>query len=116
MTCSAFKVQLGGASEKSRAWGQCLAVRIEDGLSKLRSRLGNELALASQKAGLQPIGIIAYREAGMEDDGGSIKLSLRGVGEKVDTTCISQAFGGGGHRLASSCIVPLGTFESWRTD
>ncbi len=61
----------------------------------------------------QAVGVIAYREGGMED-AAAIKLSLRGRGEEVDTTSISQAFGGGGHRLASSCIVAMEAFETWK--
>ena len=62
---------------------------------------------------VQPIGVIAYREGGMED-ASAIKLSMRGCGEVMDTTRISQAFGGGGHRLASSCIVSMEAFEGWK--
>ena len=42
----------------------------------------------------------------------SIKVSLRSL---EDTTLITQAHGGGGHRNASSCVIPLADFESWRT-
>ena len=45
-----------------------------------------------------------------------IKLSLRGVGDDVDTTAATQHFGGGGHRLASSCIVPLAEWEAWKEE
>jgi hypothetical protein len=48
------------------------------------------------------------------EDASAIKLSMRGCGEVMDTTRISQAFGGGGHRLASSCIVSMEAFEGWK--
>ena len=50
------------------------------------------------------------------EDPSAIKLSLRGQGDGTDTTCISQAFGGGGHRLASSCIVSMDAFSEWNVE
>ena len=123
----AFEVQLGGRRGAREGWGRALAVRIDEGMSKHRSRLGNELAALSASRGLKPIAVVAYRETGMADPS-LIKLSLRGRDEgegegeggntvaeasETDTTPISTAFGGGGHRLASSCIVPNSEFESW---
>lgn len=121
----AFEVQLGGARGAREGWGRALAVRIDEGMSKHRSRLGNELAALSVARGLKPIAVVAYRETGMADPS-LIKLSLRGRDEgkgeggntaaeasETDTTPISTAFGGGGHRLASSCIVPNSEFDSW---
>ena len=49
-------------------------------------------------------------QAGM--GAGMIKLSLRSLGEE-DTTVVTQAFGGGGHRNASSCLVPESEFRRW---
>ena len=45
-------------------------------------------------------------------DASQIKVSLRSLGAE-DTTVISQAYGGGGHRNASSCVMPLSEFQSW---
>ena len=45
-------------------------------------------------------------------DAGVIKLSLRSLGDE-DTTVVTQAFGGGGHRNASSCLVPEAEFGRW---
>jgi nanoRNase/pAp phosphatase (c-di-AMP/oligoRNAs hydrolase) len=41
-----------------------------------------------------------------------IKVSLRSKGEE-DTTVISQAYGGGGHRNASGFTLPVTEFDSW---
>lgn len=45
-------------------------------------------------------------------DWSKIKVSLRSIGD-ADTTVISQAFGGGGHRNASSFIVATVDFDTW---
>jgi len=44
----------------------------------------------------------------------SIKVSIRSLGDE-DTTVITQAHGGGGHKNASSCVIPLADFQCWRT-
>ena len=49
-------------------------------------------------------------QAGM--DAGVIKISLRSLGDE-DTTVVTQAFGGGGHRNASSCLVSEDEFDRW---
>jgi nanoRNase/pAp phosphatase (c-di-AMP/oligoRNAs hydrolase) len=43
-----------------------------------------------------------------------LKCSLRSVGPQEDTTPISEAYGGGGHRNASSFICSIAEFEGWR--
>jgi nanoRNase/pAp phosphatase (c-di-AMP/oligoRNAs hydrolase) len=43
----------------------------------------------------------------------SIKVSLRSLGDE-DTTVITQAHGGGGHKNASSCVMLLAEFERWK--
>lgn len=108
---SAFTVQLGGSQGLKSRWGRCLGVRADRALSQIRSTVGNELAQASAKQGLRPIGVVAYIEEAMGDRS-KMKVSLRSVGDE-DTTDISQAFGGGGHRNASSFIVDTIEFESW---
>lgn len=110
---TAFPVQLGGELGLTQGWGQALAVRIPDDMSKHRSRLGSELCACSLAKGLRPIGVVAYREKGMADEPNTVKLSLRGQGDETDTTVVSSAFGGGGHRLASSCIVSEVAFQTW---
>lgn len=47
-------------------------------------------------------------------DNDTIKISLRSLGEE-DTTAVTRALGGGGHRNASSCLVPVAAFEGWRS-
>lgn len=42
-----------------------------------------------------------------------LKVSLRSIGDE-DTTSISQAFGGGGHRNASSFMLNSAEFENWK--
>ena len=42
-----------------------------------------------------------------------LKVSLRSIGEE-DTTVISEAYGGGGHRNASSFVLDAAEFEAWR--
>ena len=46
-------------------------------------------------------------------DPSKIKVSLRSIGDE-DTTQLSQHFGGGGHKHASSFIIDIQDFESWR--
>ena len=43
---------------------------------------------------------------------GQIKVSLRSLDDE-DTVPISQHFGGGGHKNASSFVVDFQVFESW---
>jgi len=50
---SAFRVQLGGDQGRAKGLGVCLAVMVEDGMEKIRSRMGNELAMESRSQGLQ---------------------------------------------------------------
>ena len=55
--------------------------------------------------------MLAFVQEAMGDRS-KMKVSLRSIGDE-DTTDISQAFGGGGHRNASSFIVDTIEFESW---
>lgn len=88
-------------------FGRCLGVITEH--PELRSELGNLLADKSKKAGLRAIGLLAYQEAGMPDMT-VYKVSLRSIGDE-DTTVISSAFGGGGHKNASSFLLPIVAFK-----
>lgn len=44
---------------------------------------------------------------------GQYKVSLRSLGDE-DTTVVSKALGGGGHRNASSFLADVQEVESWR--
>lgn len=44
-----------------------------------------------------------------------IKVSLRSIGNE-DTTLVSQSFGGGGHKNASSFVTDTAVFEGWCQD
>lgn len=111
---SAIVLQLGGAHGQAAGWGTCLGVRA-DGLAHLRSQLGNRLAELSRDRGLRAVGVVAYEEPAVEGPRGLIKVSVRSKGEE-DTTVISQHYGGGGHKNASSCMVPLTEWEAWARD
>ena len=89
-------------------FGKCLGLVTK--YPDLRSEMGNQLALKSQKAGLRGIGLLAYQEAGMPDLT-MYKVSLRSLADE-DTTVISSAFGGGGHKNASSFLLPISAFKS----
>jgi nanoRNase/pAp phosphatase (c-di-AMP/oligoRNAs hydrolase) len=107
----AFRMQLGGAAGQQAGWGQCLAVLVNDEMAKKRSQLGNRLSERSQELGLRPMGCVAYQEDVIGV--GKVKLSFRSIGPE-DTTVISQAYNGGGHLNASSCIIDEATFNTWR--
>ncbi len=47
------------------------------------------------------------------NDPSKLKLSLRSVGDE-DTTVISETYGGGGHKNASSFVLDGAEFETWR--
>lgn len=61
---------------------------------------------------LRGIGAIVYKVPELENNE-MLKVSLRSIGDE-DTTSISQAFGGGGHRNASSCMLKCAEFENWK--
>lgn len=104
---NSFAVSLGQGK-----FGQCLAVRV-DSVANLRSELGNQLAAKSRDQGLRPIGAVVYVEEAL-NDASMLKISLRSIGDADDTTQISQAYGGGGHRNASSFLLPRHIFETWK--
>ncbi|GAB4821849.1 hypothetical protein N2152v2_008895 [Parachlorella kessleri] len=109
---TAFVVNLGGSSGSKRGWGQCLAVAGADDVGRLRSQLGNVLAERAKAQGLRGVAVVAYTEAAMNDPS-KLKLSLRSVGDE-DTTVISETYGGGGHKNASSFVLDGAEFETWR--
>ncbi|KAG0581149.1 hypothetical protein KC19_4G228500 [Ceratodon purpureus] len=102
-----FTVSLGEGN-----FGQCLAVRA-DSVAHLRSELGNQLAAKSRDQGLRAIGAVVYIEEALNNSS-MFKISLRSIGSADDTTPISQTYGGGGHRNASSFLLPARDFEAWK--
>lgn len=102
-----FEIALGGGE-----FGRCLAVNADEALSELRSELGNQLASKSQDRNLRGVGAIAYGVPELENDK-VLKISLRSVKDE-DTTPISEKYGGGGHRNASSFMLSSADFEKWK--
>lgn len=79
-----------------------------------RSTLGSHLAAASAAAGLADAAAILYTEAALGAEAATHwKMSLRAVAE-TDVSAVSKALGGGGHKLAASCIVSRELAETWR--
>ncbi|KAL8457168.1 hypothetical protein ACS0TY_035131 [Phlomoides rotata] len=101
-----YEIALGGGS-----FGHCLAVNA-DSLQELRSELGHQLACKSLKMNLRGIGAVVYRVPELENDS-MLKISLRSVNDE-DTTPISQEYGGGGHRSASSFMLNNAEFQRWK--
>ncbi|KAK1324797.1 hypothetical protein QJS10_CPA01g00203 [Acorus calamus] len=101
-----YEIALGGGS-----LGHCLAVNA-DSISNLRSELGHQLANKSANQKLRGIGAVVYKVPDLENDQ-LLKISLRSI-EIEDTTVISQKYGGGGHRNASSFMLSSSKFESWK--
>ncbi|XP_004299480.1 PREDICTED: uncharacterized protein R106-like [Fragaria vesca subsp. vesca] len=101
-----YEIKLGGG-----AFGHCLAVNA-DSISELRSELGHQLATKSRSLNLRGIGAVVYKVPELENDE-LLKISLRSV-DSEDTTRISQEFGGGGHRNASSFMLGSAEFEQWK--
>lgn len=108
---TAFVVNLGGGKGSAKGWGQALAVNVTPAVARIRSELGNALADEASRRGLQPVGLVVYREPEMDDN--DVKVSVRSVGD-FDTTAVSQAHGGGGHKNASSFLIDNKQFESWK--
>jgi nanoRNase/pAp phosphatase (c-di-AMP/oligoRNAs hydrolase) len=101
-----YEIALG-----SEEFGHCLAVDA-DSICKLRSELGHQLADKSSKLKLRGIGAVVYHVPELENDE-MLKISLRSI-EDEDTTPISQKFGGGGHRSASSFLLSSSEFNQWK--
>ena len=106
----AYLVELGG---RGKNMGQALAVTVASDLASLRSQIGNELAQEAKRRGVRAIGLVAYREKEMSDAGPIIKVSMRSKGDE-DTTVLSQEYGGGGHKNASSFMIKGEEFKMWR--
>ncbi|XP_010663932.1 uncharacterized protein LOC100240946 isoform X2 [Vitis vinifera] len=83
-----------------------------DSISELRSELGHQLASKSCNLKLRGIGAVVYRVPELKNDQ-FLKISLRSV-DKEDTTTISQEYGGGGHRNASSFMLSPADFDKWK--
>lgn len=101
-----YEISLGGGD-----FGRCLAVNA-DSVSELRSELGHQLAKKSCRMNLRGIGAVVYGIPELKNDL-LLKISLRSIGNE-DTTPISQVFGGGGHRNASSFMLRSEEFEQWK--
>ncbi|KAK7270690.1 hypothetical protein RJT34_26024 [Clitoria ternatea] len=102
-----YEISLGNGAS-----GHCLAVDADAALSELRSELGHQLATKSQKLKLRGIGAVVYKVQELENDQ-RLKISLRSV-DNEDTTVISQEFGGGGHKNASSFMLNADEFVQWK--
>ncbi|KAK4394913.1 hypothetical protein Sango_1645600 [Sesamum angolense] len=103
-----YEIALGGG-----AFGHCLAVNA-DAVYELRSELGHQLANKSIKMNLRGIGAVVYSVPELDNDQ-LLKISLRSISDE-DTTPISQEYGGGGHRNASSFMINNAEFQRWKTE
>lgn len=92
-------------------FGHCLAVDA-DHISHLRSELGHQLAVKSHQLNLRGIGAVVYKVPQLKNVH-MLKISLRSL-DLEDTTPISQEYGGGGHRNASSFILSDNEFIKWK--
>lgn len=88
---------------------RCLGVITERG--DLRSAMGNQIAMKSKSLGFRGFGCVIYSVDGLPE--GKIKLSVRAL-EGESSLEITEVFGGGGHKGASSCNVDLEVLESWK--
>lgn len=101
-----YEIALGGGD-----FGRCLAVNA-DSVTELRSELGHQLANKSCRMNLRGIGAVVYGVPELKNDQ-MLKISLRSI-DNEDTTPISQKFGGGGHRNASSFMLRADSFQQWK--
>lgn len=101
-----YKIALGDG-----LFGHCLAVDA-DSIANLRSELGNQLAAKSLDLKLRAIGAVVYKVPELDNET-ALKVSLRSL-EAEDTTSISQTYGGGGHKNASSFMLAADEFEQWK--
>eukprot|EP00742_Colponemidia_sp_Colp-10_P009832 GILJ01010757.1.p1 GENE.GILJ01010757.1~~GILJ01010757.1.p1 ORF type:complete len:331 (-),score=56.65 GILJ01010757.1:252-1244(-) len=104
-----YVVHLGGIEDGRPKFGTVLAVKTTR--PELRSQLGHDLAMKSEAAGYRGIGCVVYQESMMAAEN-RLKVSLRSLPEE-DTTVISEHYGGGGHKNASSFNMDKDTFEAW---
>lgn len=88
---------------------RCLGVVTERG--DLRSSMGHAIALKSKSLGLRGFGCVIYNTAGLPE--GKIKCSVRAV-EDENSLELTEKFGGGGHKGASSCNIDVAALEAWR--
>ncbi|XP_057813124.1 uncharacterized protein LOC131027153 isoform X2 [Cryptomeria japonica] len=93
-------------------FGKCLATEVGQTISHLRSELGHQLALKSFVLNLRPIGAVVYNVEELDKED-ILKISLRSISSE-DTTEISQVYGGGGHKNASSFMINREEFEKWK--
>lgn len=104
---ASFTVRVPAASDGASAFEALAVFTAHPGL---RSEAGNLLAIKSKERGLRPCGIIAYIEQAAPEQ---VKVSFRTV-DGFDSTPYARASGGGGHAAASSCMVSVAEWASWR--
>eukprot|EP00455_Lapot_gusevi_P003738 TRINITY_DN11512_c0_g1_i9.p1 TRINITY_DN11512_c0_g1~~TRINITY_DN11512_c0_g1_i9.p1 ORF type:complete len:353 (+),score=60.91 TRINITY_DN11512_c0_g1_i9:83-1141(+) len=85
---------------------------VETSYGDMRSRIGAALCDKAVSLGRRPMAAVTGTEAGLDAD--KMKISLRSQGAE-DTAAISCAYGGGGHRNASSFVTSLANYESWKS-
>lgn len=112
---AAYRVAIpyGDASGQQPQVLHCLAALTTH--PDLRSGLGNAVAAAAGATpGCVAAGAVVYEEPGMGAAAAAAqyKVSLRSVGD-VDTTPVSKAYGGGGHKNASSFNVDKAVWAGW---
>jgi oligoribonuclease NrnB/cAMP/cGMP phosphodiesterase (DHH superfamily) len=100
----AYVVRINVYEDLSYENPKVLAVDIHPDQWALKSMLGHELAIASDCE----FGAVCVRD----EEKQTCQISLRSNG--VDTTWISKAFNGGGHRDASGFTVSTEMWDSWK--
>ncbi|KAL6183346.1 hypothetical protein ACLB2K_044757 [Fragaria x ananassa] len=87
-----------------------LRLRFSD--DKSHTKIATMYDMNPKTANYKGIGAVVYKVPELENDE-LLKISLRSV-DSEDTTRISQEFGGGGHRNASSFMLGSAEFEQWK--
>lgn len=79
----------------------------------LQSEIGNRLAQQSADEGEMPMALVWWYDpelpvTGINSiaDGTQVRVSLRSVGD-FDVSAIAKHYGGGGHKNAAGCVMPL---------
>ncbi|KAI4375906.1 hypothetical protein MLD38_013722 [Melastoma candidum] len=97
----AFSIRLGRG-----LYGKCLCVRA-DGYSDLSDEIGKQLSVKSAASGLRPIGAVVYMQ------GNNLKMCLRSIDDRTDTSEVAKAYGGGGNPPSSSFIIRMDEYNHW---
>lgn len=88
---------------------RCYGVMTQNG--ELRSVMGHQIAVKSQEAGFRGLGCVIYPVSSLPE--GQVKCSIRAV-EGETSLDVTEKFGGGGHKGASSCNIDHSTLERWK--